>query len=78
MLKVAFNEINDFVEEQINKINVNKLNGFDGVSVKIWKTAKPIIVKPITKLINMWKKFYSEFPYQLKEAHVFCLRKIVS
>jgi hypothetical protein len=38
---------NYFVE-----INVNKATAFDGVSVKIMKIAKPVIVKPITKLIN--------------------------
>ena len=43
----------DFVEKQINKISVNKATGFDGISVKILKMSKPVIVKPITKLINM-------------------------
>jgi hypothetical protein len=33
------------VEKQINKINVNKATGFDGVSVKIMKIANPVIVK---------------------------------
>jgi hypothetical protein len=39
---LSFTEISDdFVEKQINKINVNKATGFDGVSVKIMKIAKP-------------------------------------
>jgi hypothetical protein len=37
------------VEKQINKINVNKAAGFDGVSVKKMKIANPVIVKPIKK-----------------------------
>jgi hypothetical protein len=41
---LSFTEISDdFVEKQINKINVNKATGFDGVSVKIMKIAKPVI-----------------------------------
>ena len=65
---LSFTEISDdFVEKQINKINVNKATGFDGVSVNIMKIAKPVIVKPITKLIN--KSISSaKFPDNLKEA----------
>ena len=60
---------NYFVE-----INVNKATAFDGVSVKIMKIAKPVIVKPITKLIN--KSISSaKFPDNLKEAHVVPLHK---
>jgi retron-type reverse transcriptase len=72
---LSFTEISDdFVEKQINKINVNKFTGFDGVSVKIMKMAKPVIVKPITKLIN--KSISSaKFPDNLKEAHVVPLHK---
>ena len=57
------------VDKQINKINVNKATGFDGASVKILKVAKPVIVKPITKLINMSIR-NSEFPEDLKEAEL--------
>ena len=58
-----------------NKLNkLNKVTGFDGVSVKIMKMAKPVIVKPITKLIN--KSIRSaKFPDNLKEAHVVPLHK---
>ena len=70
-----FKEINDdFVEKQINKISVNKATGFDGISMKILKMSKPVIVKPITKLINMSIKT-SEFPDTLKEAQVIPLHK---
>ena len=72
---LSFNEITDvLVEKQINKINVNKATGFDGVSVKILKIAKPVIVKPITKLINMSIR-NSDFPDDLKEAQVVPLHK---
>jgi hypothetical protein len=72
---LSFTEISDdFVEKQINKINVNKATGFDGVSVNIMKIAKPVIVKPITKLIN--KSISSaKFPDNLKEAQVVPLYK---
>ena len=41
---LSFTEISDdFVEKQINKINVNKATGFDGLLVKIMKIA--VIVK---------------------------------
>jgi hypothetical protein len=41
---LSFTEIgDDFVEKQINKINVNKATGFDGLLVKIMKIA--VIVK---------------------------------
>jgi retron-type reverse transcriptase len=62
------------VEKQINKINVNKATGFDSVSVNIMKIDKPVIVKPITKLIN--KSISSaKFPDNLKEAQVVPLYK---
>ena len=70
-----FHNINvDFVEKQINKINVNKATGKDGISVKVLKLAKPVIVEPITIMIN--KSFEeASFPNKLKEAQVVPLHK---
>ena len=63
-----------FVEKQIDKINVNKATGKDGISVKILKIAKPIVSKPITMLINRTIENAS-FPNKLKEAQVVPLHK---
>jgi hypothetical protein len=41
-----------FVHKQINKTNVKKATGRDGISAKLLKLAKPVIAKPITKMIN--------------------------
>ena len=44
----SFSSINpDFVEKRINKINVKKTTGIDGISPKLLHFAKPIIVKPL-------------------------------
>jgi hypothetical protein len=34
------------------KTNVKKATGRDGISAKLLKLAKPVIAKPITKMIN--------------------------
>jgi hypothetical protein len=50
---LEFKEIsNEFVHKQINKTSVKKATGRDGISAKLLKLAKPVIAKPITKMIN--------------------------
>ena len=63
-----------FLEKQIDKINVNKATGKDGISVKILKIAKQIVSKPITMLIYKTTENTS-FPSKLKEAQVVPLHK---
>jgi len=41
-----------FVDKQINKLNIENATGFDGISAKMIKLAKPVITGPITSLIN--------------------------
>ena len=43
----------EFVSKQIGRLNVKKATGHDGISSKILKLARPVIVKPITNLINL-------------------------
>jgi len=73
---LKFSEIDEkYVTKQINKVNIKKATGKDGISPKIKKIAKPAIVKPITDLINKSIKT-SEFPEKLKEAQVVpCFKK---
>jgi hypothetical protein len=67
-------EISDeFVHKQINKTSVKKTTGRDGISAKLLKLAKPVIAKPITKMINKTIT-NSVFPDQLKQAQVVALR----
>jgi hypothetical protein len=42
----------EFVTKQINKLNVKKATGHDGISPKILKMAQQEITNPITKLVN--------------------------
>ena len=73
--KLKFESIDiSFVEKQIDKMNINKATGKDGISVKILKIAKPIFSKPITMLINKTIENAS-FPNKLKEAQVVPLHK---
>ena len=66
----SFSSINpDFVEKRINKINVKKATGIDGISPKLLHFAKPIIVKPLTDIVNL-SISTSTFPDGLNEAQV--------
>ena len=72
---LEFKEISDeFVHKQINKTSVKKATGRDGISAKLLKLAKPVIAKPITKMINKTIT-NSVFPDQLKQAQVVALHK---
>ena len=73
---LVFKEIDiDFIEKQINKANIKKATGKDGISPKLLKLAKPAISKPITNLINKTINS-SKFPVKLKEAQVVpCYKK---
>ena len=64
----------EFVHKQINKTSVKKATGRDGISAKLLKLAKPVIAKPITKMINKTIT-NSVFPDQLKQAQVVALHK---
>jgi hypothetical protein len=71
----SFSSINpDFVEKCINKINVKKATGIDGISPKLLHFAKPIIVKPLTDVVNL-SISTSTFPDRLKEAQVAPIHK---
>ena len=50
-----------FISKQINKLSLKKATGHDGISAKILKFAKPVVLQPITFLINETIKV-SEFP----------------
>lgn len=64
----------EFVKKQINKINIKKATGKDGISSKILKLSESEISNPISKIIN--KSFESAvFPDKLKEAQVIPLHK---
>jgi hypothetical protein len=54
--------------------SVKKATGRDGISAKLLKLAKPVIAKPITKMINKTIT-NSVFPDQLKQAQVVALHK---
>ena len=64
----------EFVTKQINKLNVKKATGHDGISPKILKMAQYEITNQITKLVN--KSIDSSiFPADLKAAQVSPLYK---
>ena len=72
---LEFKEISDeFVHKQINKTSVKNATGRNGISAKLLKLAKPVIAKPITKMINKTIT-NSVFPDQLKQAQVVALHK---
>ena len=59
----------DLVTKQINKLNIKKATGYDGISPKIIKFAQPVITNPIKVLINK-SIDQSVFPEKLKAAQV--------
>ena len=59
----------NFVSKQINKLNIKKATGYDGISPKILKLSMPCIVEPITFFINKCIDV-SIFPDKLKTAQV--------
>jgi hypothetical protein len=68
----CFSSVNpDFVEKRINKINVKKATGIDGISPKLLHFAKPIIVKPLTDIVNY------QYQYQLSPTVLRNLRSLL-
>ena len=63
-----------FISKQINKLSSKKATGHDGISGKILKFAKPVVLQPITLLINETIKV-SKFPDECKKAMVSPLHK---
>ena len=59
----------EFISKQINKLNLKKATGCDGISTKILKLAKTTVIKPITNMINLTIK-KSHFPNDAKKAVV--------
>jgi hypothetical protein len=53
----------------LNKLNIKKATGYDGISSKIIKFAQPVITNPIKVLINK-SIDQSVFPEKLKAAQV--------
>ena len=50
----------EFVNKQIGRLKVKKATDHAGISLKILKLARTVIVKPITNLISLtleWSKF---------------------
>lgn len=71
----SFSQVDeDFVRKRLNKINVKKATGIDGISPKLLSFAKPVILRPLTELINM-SLSSSVFPDQLKVAQVAPIHK---
>ncbi|XP_062612802.1 uncharacterized protein LOC134274545, partial [Saccostrea cucullata] len=64
----------EFISKQISKINTRKATGIDGISPKILHYAKPVIISPLTKLVNM-SLSSSVFPDSLKIAQVVPIHK---
>ena len=64
----------EFVNKQIGRLNVKKATGHDVILSKILKLARPVIVKPITNLINLTSEC-SKFPDKAKYAMVTPLHK---
>ena len=58
----------NFISKQINKLSLKKATGHDGISAKIPKFAKPVVLQPITFLINETIKV-SEFPDEFKKSN---------
>ena len=63
-----------FISKQINNLSSKKATGHDGISAKILKFAKPVVLQPITFLINETIKV-SEFPDECKKAMASPLHK---
>ena len=57
----------EFISKQINKLNLKKATGCDGISTKILKLAQTTVVKPITNMINLTIK-KSQFPDDAKKG----------
>lgn len=73
--ELNFHPVTDeFVNKQINKLNIKKATGCDQISPKIIKFAQPIITNPIKNLINK-SIDTSIFPDNLKAAQVTPLYK---
>jgi hypothetical protein len=73
--ELFFKPVSDeFVEKQINKINIKKATGIDQISPKILKIAKHAVVAPITQLINLSINTCT-FPDKLKIAQVVPIHK---
>jgi hypothetical protein len=43
---------NTFIEKQINNLNIKKATGHDGISAKLVKLAKPVVIEPLTSIVN--------------------------
>ena len=64
----------DFVSKEIDKMNVKKATGLDDVSCKMIKIAKPVIVRSLTKIMNMSIRS-GVFPHLWKDAKIIPLHK---
>ena len=64
----------EFIHKQIKSINVKKATGIDTILPKLLHLAEPVILKPLTQVINMSLQ-QSVFPDQLKTAQVVPLHK---
>lgn len=66
----SFSEIDEkFVSKPISKINVKKATSIDGIYPKLLHFLKPVITKPLAKIVNL-AITSSTFPDRLKEAQV--------
>ena len=62
------------VEKIINKVNVKKATGADGIPAKIVKASKSVVAPQLTSLINLTVDT-GIFPDRLKESQVTPLHK---
>ncbi|PFX17369.1 putative RNA-directed DNA polymerase from transposon BS [Stylophora pistillata] len=68
--KFSIEEVNEkFVCDELKRIKSKKSTGLDGMSARLLKDAAPVIVKPITYIINLTIST-GEIPPELKEAKV--------
>ena len=75
MFEDAFSPVDEnFVGKRISKIKVTKATGIDGISPKLLHFAKPVIVKPLTDIVNLSIASLT-FPDSLKEAQVAPIHK---
>ena len=74
--ELCFNAVDsDCVTKHINKINIKKATGKDGISSKILKLSESEVSYPISKLINKSFEFSVFFSNKLQEAHAIPLHK---
>ena len=72
---LSFSPVNStFISKQIDKLSSRKATGHDGISTKLLKLAKPVVVEPIRNMVNL-SFSTATFPNRLKTAQVVPIHK---